>query len=116
MGSLIAAAVLGTQFLVPVTMADAGGTPHELASRTVKLTLAQRVARVPFSIRLEDQFLAALHYLPLEVKQPSASVVTTTSTTTTTSTVPTSSTTSSTTTTTVATSTTTSRGDHKAIR
>ena len=100
MGLCIATAVLSTQILVPASMAGASAT-----ARTKHLSLAQQVGRVPFSIRLEDQFLAGLHYLPLELKQPSAAVTTTTSTTTTT--VPTSTTTTTTVTTTTSTTTTT---------
>jgi hypothetical protein len=61
---------------------------------------------VPFTIRLEDQFLARLHYLPVTFV-PTSSTTTTTTTSTTTTTVPTSTSTSTTTTSTTTPTTTT---------
>ncbi len=77
-----------------------------MATTAQATTLRSHVAIPPFSIRLEDQFLATLHYLPVNFV-PSSSATTTTSTTTTTTT------TSTTTTTTLpnTTSTTTTTTD-----
>jgi lipoprotein-anchoring transpeptidase ErfK/SrfK len=91
--SLAATALLGSQLLVPLAQASKNSSISSLLSK---------VDKVPFSIRLEDQFLATLRYLPVNF-QPAGSVPSTTTTTTTT--LPTTTTTTLPTTTTTVSST-----------
>jgi L,D-transpeptidase catalytic domain len=89
-------------YLVAVSVIALGS----LGMTTTAQASSHQSTAVPYSIRLEDQFLAELHYLPVKFEPTSASSSPTTTTTTTT-TLPTSTTSSTTTTTTTQPTTTT---------
>ena len=108
-GTIAATILAGSVLVAPFSLANAA---QVVAHRTNATTnAATRYSHVAFSIRLEDQLLATLRYLPVTfvpAGTKKTTTTTTTSTTTTTTTVPsTSTTTPSSMTTTVATTTTT---------
>jgi lipoprotein-anchoring transpeptidase ErfK/SrfK len=90
---LLGSMVAGTLVFAPLAQAATGqrtknSPPHSSAQ-------ASRIAGVAYTVKLEDQLLAILSYLPVSF-QPSGSTSTTPTTTTTTTTLPTSTTTTST--------------------
>lgn len=116
--TLAGTVLVGSQLLMPLahaaTSASPGASSKTSSTLSSRVSLISRVDKVPYSVRLEDQLLAYLRYLPLQfvvkgttsvptTTTTSSTTSTTTSTTTTTTTVPssTSSTTSTTTTTTI---------------
>lgn len=107
----IAATILASSLLVAPFSQSANAA--QVAGRGAKTTTSEtRYAHVAFSIRLEDQLLATLRYLPVTfvpagTKKTSPTTTTTTTTSTTTTTVPGTTTTTPGTTTTVPTTTTT---------
>ena len=107
---VIATQLISTQAQALGVRAAAGTGSHEAARRMPMASLASRVNKVPYSIKLEDQFLANLRYLPLSFQPAHSGPTTTTTSTTTTSTTSTTdpTTTSSTSTTTTAVPTTSS--------
>ena len=110
----VAASILAGSLVVAPFSSTAFGSQVNSSSRSTGTT-STRYAHVAFSIRLEDQFLATLHYLPVKFvaattrKRTPPSTTTTTTSTTTTSTIPTTSTTAPTSTTTTAPTTTTTK-------
>jgi hypothetical protein len=98
---------------VPCLIAASAITFGSLGLTTAAQASSPKAAAVPYSIRLEDQFLAELLYLPVKFVPTASSTTTTTTTTTsttttTTTTLPTSTTSSTTTTSTTLPPTTTS--------
>jgi len=78
----------GSQALAPLAgaapSANSTVVPVQLRAHAAStLSIAGRAARVPFSMRLEDQLLASLHYLPVSFVVGSTTTSTTTTTTTT---------------------------------
>lgn len=105
----VAASILaGTLVIAPFSSANGAQVTEPLAPRTATST---RYAHVAFSIRLEDQLLAVLRYLPVKFVAASTkrAPVPTTTTTTTTTTVPSTSTTLPTSTTSSVPTTTTTK-------
>jgi len=108
-GTIAATLLAGSVLVAPFSMASAA----QVAGRRTNSSsnAATRYSHVAFSIRLEDQLLATLRYLPVTFVPASTKKTTTTTTTTTTSTTTTTpgttTTTPGSTTTTVATTTTT---------
>jgi L,D-transpeptidase catalytic domain len=92
---------------VPYLIAVSAITLGSMGLTTGAQASSPHSAAVPYSIRLEDQFLAELHYLPVTFVPTTSTATTTTTTTTptttTTTTLPTSTSTSTTTTTTTST-------------
>lgn len=101
--------VAGTLLVAPLASAAYGAqSTSQIPGQAGNIALSSRTIHVAYTIRLEDQLLAALRYLPVTFK-PAAKggTTTTTSTTSTTTTVPSSTTTSTAPTTTTTTPTTT---------
>jgi lipoprotein-anchoring transpeptidase ErfK/SrfK len=84
--------VAGTLVFAPLAQAATGLRAKFPHSHNAVSAVTSRVANVVYTVKLEDQLLAILSYLPVSFEPSSSS--TTTSTTTTTTTLPTSSTTS----------------------
>ncbi len=117
---VIATQLISTQAQALGVRAAAGTASHEGARRMPMASSASRVDKVPYSFRLEDQFLANLRYLPLSFQPAHSGSTTTTTSTTTTSTTtttdPTTTSTTSTTTTTALTTSSTTTTTHSAVR
>jgi hypothetical protein len=100
--------VAGTLFVAPwASAANGAQSTTKIPGQDRSTSLSSKTIHVAYTIRLEDQLLAALRYLPVNFK-PAVKGGTTTTTTTTTSTTSTSTTSTTSTTTTVPSSTTTS--------
>lgn len=111
--ALAASLIVGTPLVtgavqVPNVPSAAFARSLDVGPRLAQASLTSRVDKIPFSIRLEDQFLSDQRYLPLSFQPAgSAPTPTTTSTTTTTTTEPSTSTPTTSTSTTTSTTTTT---------
>jgi hypothetical protein len=98
----VAATILaGSLVVAPFSVNANGAQPNKSTAAVKGATSGTRYAHVAFSIRLEDQFLATLHYLPVKFV-PVVTATTTTTVPTTTTTVPSTTTTTPSTTTTIA--------------